>query len=104
MSRYEANPNNNLKSQPKAIPVDAYGQSINPAPEVITDRPNYILINKIGNYSFAYQSGSLSTYVSGSQVTNAAGGPIRLDINPVAWVSDGGVAGDVTFVYTGNVG
>ena len=104
MSRYEADPNNNLKSQPKAIPVNAYGQATNPAPEVITDRPNYILINKIGNYSFAYQSGSLSTYVSGSQVTNAAGGPIRLDINPVAWTSNGGAAGDITFVYTGNVG
>ena len=60
-----------------------------------------ILINKIGNYSFAYESGSLDTYVSGSQVTNAAGGPIRLDINPIAWISKGGVAGDITFVYTG---
>ena len=104
MSRYEADPNNTNKSQPKAIPVSAHGRSIIPAPEVITDRPNYILINKIGNYSFAYQSGSVSTYVSGSQVTNAAAGPIRLDINPVAWVSDGGVAGDITFVYTGNIG
>ena len=104
MSRYEADPNNTNKSQPKAIPLSAYGQSINPAPTVITDRPNYILINKVGNYSFAYQSGSLSTYVSGSQITNAAGGPVRLDINPVAWVSSGGAAGDVTFVYTGNVG
>ena len=104
MSRYEADPNNNKKSQPKAIPVSAHGQSMNPAPTAITDRPNHILINKIGNYSFAYQSGSLSTYVSGSSVTNAAGGPIRLDINPVAWTSVGGVTGDITFVYTGNVG
>ena len=104
MSRYEADPNNNKKSQPKAIPVSAHGKSTTPAPEVITDRPNYILINKIGNYSFAYTSGSVSTYVSGSQVTNAAAGPIRLDINPVAWVSKGGGAGDITFVYTGNIG
>ena len=104
MSRYEADPNNTNKSQPKAIPVSAHGKAINPAPTVITDRPNYILINKVGNYSFAYQSGSLSTYVSGSQITNAAGGPVRLDINPVAWVSSGGAAGDITFVYTGNIG
>jgi len=104
MSRYEANPNNNLKSQPKALPLSAHGKATTPDKETIVDRPNYILINKIGNYSFAYQSGSLSTYVSGSQVTNAAGGPIRLDINPVAWTSNGGAAGDVTFVYTGNVG
>jgi hypothetical protein len=104
MSRYEADPNNNLKSQPKALPLSAHGKATTPDKETIVDRPNYILINKIGNYSFAYQSGSLSTYVSGSQVTNAAGGPIRLDINPVAWTSNGGAAGDVTFVYTGNVG
>ena len=105
MSRYEADPNNNLKSQPKAIPLSAHGKAINPDPyPALHDRPNYILINKIGNYSFAYQSGSLSTYVSGSQITNAAGGPVRLDINPVAWTSNGGAAGDITFVYTGNVG
>jgi hypothetical protein len=103
MSRYEANPNNSKKSQPKAIPVSAYGKSVIPAPEVITDRPNYILINKIGNYSFAYQSGSVSTYVSGSSVA-ADAGPVKLDINPVAWNSATAVTGDVTFVYTGNVG
>ena len=101
---YQVDPNDSTKSIPKAIPVSAHGRSINPAATVITDRPNYILINKVGNYSFAYQSGSLSTYVSGSQITNAAGGPVRLDINPVAWVSRGGAAGDITFVYTGNVG
>ena len=105
MSRYEADPNNTNKSQPKAIPASGRGKAITPAPyPALHDRPNYILINKIGNYSFAYQSGSLSTYVSGSQITNAAGGPVRLDINPVAWVSRGGAAGDITFVYTGNVG
>jgi len=62
------------------------------------------LVNTIGNYSFAYASGSLSTYVSGSKIENAAGGPVRLDINPVAWTSNGGVAGDITFVYLGDVG
>tara|TARA_E500000305_G_C3914206_1_gene184843 strand:+ start:316 stop:615 length:300 start_codon:yes stop_codon:yes gene_type:complete len=96
---YEAN---GKKSKPKAIPVSAFGKATTPTPYPARhDRPNYILINKIGNYSFAYESGSLDTYVSGSQVTNAAGGPIRLDINPIAWISKGGVAGDITFVYTG---
>ena len=104
MSRYEADPNNNKKSQPKAIPVSAHGKSTTPAPEVITDRPNYILINKVGTYRFAYESGSLATYTSGSVIT--ADGPVRLDINPVAWrqTSTVGDIGDVTFVYTGNIG
>ena len=104
MGRYEADPNNDKKQQPKARSTDAYGKAANPAPAIITDRPNYILINTIGSYSFAYASGSLSTYVSGSKIEDAAGGPVRLDINPVAWTSIDGVAGDVTFVYTGDIG
>ena len=104
MGRYEADPNNDKKQQPKARSTDAYGKAANPAPAIITDRPNYILINTIGSYSFAYASGSLSTYVSGSKIEDAAGGPVRLDINPIAWISGGGKAGDVTFVYTGDVG
>ena len=106
MSRYEADPNNTNKSQPKAIPVSAYGRSILPAAEAIVDRPNYILINVNGTYAFAYQSGSVSTYETGSLVGNAAGGPIRMDINPVAWrqTDAAGTLGDVTFVYTGNIG
>tara|TARA_B100001564_G_C20156349_1_gene453310 strand:+ start:120 stop:431 length:312 start_codon:yes stop_codon:yes gene_type:complete len=103
MSRYEADPNNSKKQQPKAIPVDAYGQSINPIAQEIVNRPNYIIINRVGNYTFAYQSGSLSTYVSGSTVV-ADAGPVKLDINPVAWNSATAATGDVTFVYTGNVG
>ena len=59
MSRYEANPNNNKKSQPKAIPVSAHGRSINPAAQEIVDRPNYIVVNRAGSYLFAYVSGSL---------------------------------------------
>ena len=45
-----------------------------------------------------------SSYESGSVIT--ADGPVRLDINPVAWetVPAGGTKGAVTFVYTGDVG
>ena len=53
MSRYEADPNNSKKQQPKAIPVSAHGRSVNPGAEVITDRPNYILVNVNGTYAFA---------------------------------------------------
>ena len=109
MSRYEADSNDNKKSQPKAIPVSAHGRATTPAPYPARhERPNYILINKIGTYAFAYESGSASTYATGSIVSNAAGGPIRVDINPIAWTDHGatpvGAAGDVTFIYTGNIG
>ena len=101
---YQVDPNDNKKQIPKARSSDAYGKATTPSAQVITDRPNYILINTIGSYSFAYASGSLSTYVSGSKIEDAAGGPVRLDINPIAWISLGGKAGDITFVYTGDVG
>ena len=101
---YRVDPDNNLKMIPNTkIAKDAYGHASTPAPyPARAPRPTYVLINKVGNYSFAYESGSLATYTSGSQVTNAAGGPIKLDIQPIAWVSKDGAAGDVTFVYRGD--
>ncbi len=98
----------NVDSTGKQYPTskvvkDAYGRATTPAPYPARHpRPTHILINKVGNYSFAYESGSLATYTSGSQVTDAAGGPIKLDIQPIAWVSKDGAAGDVTFVYKGD--
>ena len=105
MSRYEADPDNSKKQQPKAIPTSAYGKATTPDKETIQDRPNHVLVNMNGTYAFAYVSGSASTYTTGSVVDDAAG-PIRLDINPVAWrqTDAAGSVGDVTFVYTGNVG
>ena len=102
---YQADPNNSKKQTPKARPKTAYGKSTTPSAQVISDRPNYIIINKVGTYRFAYESGSVGTYETGSVVDDAAG-PIRLDINPVAWrqTDAAGSVGDVTFVYTGNVG
>ena len=75
-----------------------------PGPQVLSARPNYVLINNTGQYLFLYSdSGSYpGDYISGSIVTS--GGPVRLDINPKAWGSKTGVTGDVTFVYTGDVG
>ena len=101
---YQADPNNSKKQIPKARPVSAYGKATQPGPQVISNRPNYILVNSAGNYSFAYESGSLAQYVSGSLIQSTDAGPVRLDINPVAWASSGGAAGDVTFVYLGDVG
>ena len=102
---YQADPNDNKKQIPKARSSDAYGKVTTPGPYPLRhNRPNYILVNTIGDYSFAYESSSLANYVSGSKIEDAAGGPVRLDINPIAWTSVGGKAGDVTFVYTGDVG
>jgi len=104
---YQAN--GSKKQGPKPLPIEGqnsfFGRATTPAPEVINDRPNHILINMNGTYAFAYTSGSVSTYETGSVVDDAAG-PIRLDINPVAWrqTDAAGSAGDVTFVYTGNIG
>ena len=105
MSAYQADPNNNKKQQPKAIPTSAYGKVTTPAAETIQDRPNHVIINMNGVYAFAYESGSSDTYTTGSVVDDGAG-PVRLDINPVAWrqTDAAGSVGDVTFVYTGNVG
>ena len=101
---YTTDPNNAKKQVPKARPQGAYGKVTQPGPQVLSARPNYVLINNTGQYLFLYSdSGSYpGDYVSGSIVTS--GGPVRLDINPKAWGSKTGVTGDVTFVYTGDVG
>ena len=42
---YQADPNNSKKQTPKARPKTAYGKSTTPSAQVISDRPNYIIIN-----------------------------------------------------------
>jgi len=71
-----------------------------PAKETIQEAPNYLIVNTPGYYAFAYSSGSISTYTTGSRVVSNAG-PVELPIQPVAWrrTDDDGVVGDVTFVY-----
>ena len=102
---YSQDPNNTKKQVPKSRPQSAYGKVTTPAEETIQNRPNHILVNMNGTYAFAYVSGSVSSYETGSVVDDAAG-PIRLDINPVAWrqTDAAGSVGDITFVYTGDVG
>ena len=50
---YQVDPNNNNKMIPKGRPKSAYGKSTTPQPKIISDRPNYIIINKNGTYRFA---------------------------------------------------
>ena len=55
---------------------------------MVTKRPTYVNINKVGTYCFLYET-TASTggttlkegYITGSVVQNAAAGGIKLDIN-----------------------
>ena len=98
-----------------------HGRAVVPVPETITDRAQYVTVNASGSYYFLYETScsinakSLNTlagagtgeiYTHGITVTGHSG-PVRLDINPVAWSGSSGQdlrvnsTGDVTFVYTG---
>jgi hypothetical protein len=113
MSAYQADPNNNKKQTPKGRPASAISKATTPPSKVIQDRPNYIMVNVEGSYTFCYEStaslggghGDLTTYISGSKIDDGAG-PIRLDINPIAWEQADGspVVGNITFIYTGDLG
>ena len=110
---YQVDPNDNTKQIPKARPGSAAGKAVAPEMKVVQKRPNYVLINMNGTYAFCYETTAsigashhdAQTYETGSVVDDGAG-PIRLDINPVAWkqTDAAGATGDVTFVYTGDVG
>ena len=100
MSLYKAD-SSGKKQQPIARTGTAfYSHATTPAAQTFVKRPSYVLVNRVGSYLFAYESGSYpSDYISGSVLVNAASGPVKLDINPVAWGSDTQETGDVTFVY-----
>ncbi len=99
---YQADPNDSTKQTPKAIPVSAYGKAIAPAAEAEVTRASYVIINvEHGTkYEFLYESGG--TYVDYGIV--AADGPLKIDINPIAWKGgDSSTIGHVTFVYRGGL-
>ena len=114
---YKADPNDKTKQIPKGVArVGDRNQSIAEVhpPRVIVKSPDHIIINKVNqNYKFYYHTSSSygktiitsnKDWITGSLATGqAAGGPQRLDINPVAWdLTDGaGSVGDITFVYRG---
>ena len=110
---YRVDPDNNLKMIPNTrVANDAFGYAITPTAETFQKRPSYVLINVNGTYAFENNNtGSLGgthkatgTYITGSVLGNAAGGPVRLDIQPNAWrqTDAAGTVGDVTFVYRGD--
>ncbi len=121
MGRYQADPDNGEKSGPKALPKEAFGKITVPAPTTISQAPWYVLVNNTGSYDFLYETtasvngksrgGTIGeVYTSGIVVGSLGQGPIKLDINPVAWsgsiphASSAGVqTGDVSFVYRGGL-
>ena len=110
---YQADSNNSKKQIPAGRPVSSYGRAETPHMKTFTTRPNHVIINKEGIYAFSYvNSGSVGgvhddvlSYETGSVLDDVAG-PVRIDINPIAWrrVDGTGSDGDVTFVYTGDIG
>ena len=101
---YKVDPDNNLKMIPKSKAIrEAYGRATTPVVESVEPRPTHVLVNMNGTYAFAYESGSVGSYQTGSVVDDAAG-PVRLEIQPVAWrqTDAAGSIGDVTFVYRGD--
>ena len=79
--------------------IGKFSHAVCPAAQTIVKRPSYVIVNNAGSFAFSYQSGSYpSAYITGS-VLDADAGPVRLDINPIAWGGEGAKTGDVTFVY-----
>ena len=114
---YRSDPSNNLKMIPNTrVSADAYGSATVPAEQIFQKRPSYVMVNVNGIYAFSYaNTGSISgsfggthtdrgAYTTGSVLNDAAGGPVRLDIQPNAWrqTNSAGSIGDVTFVYKGD--
>ena len=116
MGRYQADSTDSTKSGPKALPVEAFGQAIAPAKEIIQKRPWYVLINgqSAHAYTFLYEttcsigstapeSSTIEVYTTGSELAAAGNAPVKLDINPVAWAGGGSAVGEITFVYRGGL-
>jgi hypothetical protein len=102
MGRYQADPDNDEKSGPKALPLAAFGRALAPIQSTEVDRASYVIINveHATKFEFLYESGG--SYVDYGTVE--ADGPIRVDINPIAWKGgDGNTIGHVTFIYRGGL-
>jgi len=108
---YQADPGDNTKQSPKALPQKVYSNAVAPAIATVQKNPWYVLVNNPGTYYFLYNSTASITgethgedYVHGITIDDASQGPVRLDINPMAWSGSAALStGDVTFVYRGSL-
>tara|TARA_Y100001963_G_C6747906_1_gene432552 strand:- start:1236 stop:1553 length:318 start_codon:yes stop_codon:yes gene_type:complete len=85
--------------EPSSLPESANTIAIAPAAEAEVARASYVIINveHATKYEFKYTSGG--SYVDYGIV--AADGPVRIDINPIAWKGGAGTTGHVSFIYNG---
>ena len=96
---YKADPRDSTKQIPNNTIV--YNRTTAPADETEVARASYVIINSGHGtkYEFKYTaSGDWYDY----GVIDAATGPVKVDIQPIAWKGGAGDTGDVTFVYTVN--
>ena len=110
MPLYQQDSNNSNKQVPTSNTPGGkarFSYAECPSATVVTKRPSYVTVNQSGSYAFLYDTTAsygatdeLGGYITGS-IQTAGGGPIRLDINPIAWRRTDGTdaAGAVTFVY-----
>jgi hypothetical protein len=100
---YKADPNDSTKQVPNSPNhnADAYTIAKAPAAEAEVNRASYVIINveNATKYEFLYETGG--SYVDYGIV--AADGPVRVDIQPIAWKGGDGTTGHVTFVYQGGL-
>ena len=94
---YGADSDDNTKMKPKGVAFQ-YQEAVAPAANTVVERPLYVIINKddgTNAYSFKYETdGGFIDYgkVDGN-------GPIKVDIQPIAWNKSSAATGDVTFIY-----
>ena len=98
---YQKDPNDSKKQVPKAFPSTGFDKATAPAAEAEVARASYVIINvEHGTkYEFLYESGG--DYSDYGIV--AADGPLRININPIAWKGGAGTTGHVSFVYEGGL-
>ena len=116
MPLYRNDPNDSNKQLPSVNNRVLVKEAVAPAANVVTTRPDHVIINNSGSYAFLYSTtcslGGTSTteaYVTASVVKHftSVGSftPYKLDINPVAWKrtedSTDSATGDITFVLKG---
>ena len=97
---YQADSDDNTKQKPGGDGITTqFNKATLPPAATNQEKPNQVIVST-GSIAFAYQSGSLSTYVSGAVVPPNAG-PVTLPIQPIAWyrTDAAGAVGDVTFIY-----
>ena len=95
---YKVDPDNNKKMVPNSPAAFEYMEAVAPADDTVVERASYVIIN-VGHatkYEFLYESDG--GYIDYGIIT-AVTGPVRVDIQPIAWKGGAGATGNITFVY-----